>query len=166
MMLIDSYYFTKGQRRIGSLTLGDVHDPNQAEIREWISGCIESYVPMYLCEMFGDCKGMEVYRHTVEPDVHADTTALDDLCRQLREPCADYVFFRMLEASMSTPTIDGLIRPKIADTYVAPITRQVAVWNDMVRKHRFVKGWLERHKELKGYEISQWMLTPVNRFNL
>lgn len=166
-MLIDSYYFTYGARRINSLTLGERPlDPRQREIREFVDGCIDSYVPVYLSDTFGIENGMVLLRHIKNPDLHTDTSELDELCEKLKEPCADYVYCRILSDAQCEATIDGVIRHKLTDYHVSPLLKQVNVWNGMIEKHMAVKEWLEKNSGLKGLKIDSLMLKPINRFNL
>lgn len=169
-MLIDCSYFTKGPRHIYNATLGKTIDSNAIQVRNAIEAYIAEYQQEYLLNVLGGTLGNKVNAYLVcldedEKPVHNDH--FDAICDRLREPFADYVFFHILRYSNSQSTITGLVRLKCANEYVAPIYRQVNVWNAMVNKHRLFIEWCQSDECcVKGISITDEMLTKINTLNL
>ena len=90
----------------------------------------------------------------------------ESLCKLLREPFANYVFFYILRDANSQATIKGLVLLKCDNTYVSPIQRQVSIWNDMVKKNREFVKWASSKQCPFTVSIDSNLLTPINTFNL
>ena len=170
-MLIDCSYFTKGSRHILNATMGNadtLHNPNAEEVNNAILAYIEELQSEFLIDMLGSALANKVHTYLVcqeedENPLHVE--AIDAVCERLREPFADYVFFHILRDSNTQATMTGLVKLKTANTIVAPIGRQVSVWNSMVRKNRLFEEW-SKESTLKGITVSAEMTTPINTLNL
>lgn len=169
-MLIDSSYFTKGPRHILNASLGTSTAPNNIEVNAAIEAYIEENQERFLGRLLGHTLGNRVnaYLGCLDDDEnprHNDN--FDAVCARLREPFADYVFYRILRDSNTQSTMTGLVRLKCANEYVAPITRQVGVWNDMVEKNRAFAQWSGTADcPLDGISTDADMLTKINSLNL
>ncbi len=169
-MLIDCSYFTKGSRHIHNASLGTTPNPHAIEVNEAIEAYISECQEEYLVKMLGSTLGNKVNAYLVcmeedeDPKHNAD---IDAVCERLREPFADYVFFHILRDMNMQSTITGLVRLKCANEYVAPIRRQVSVWNSMVNKNRLFAEWCgSKDCTLPGISIDDEMLTKINVLNL
>ena len=169
-MLIDCSYFTKGSRHILNASLGTTPNPNAIEVNEAIEAYVSECQEEYLVKMLGPALGNKVnaYLVCIEEDEEPKHNAnIDAVCERLREPFADYVFFHILRDSNTQSTITGLVKLKCANEYVAPIRRQVNVWNSMVNKNRLFAGWCGSNDcTLSGISIDNEMLTKINPLNL
>lgn len=170
-MLIDSSYFTEGPRHILNASMGTLPNPNAMEVNKAIMSFIESYQTEFLCLMLGDELGCEADSYILsdrEGEVIDHVEGLEEVCLQLKESFADYVFFQILAHGNTQATDTGLVRLKCANQYVAPINRQVLIWNVMVeRNRRFVK-WAESDecKLLGPIHVSSCMLKKLNPLNI
>lgn len=164
-MLIDCSYFVTGPRAIQNATLGNslLPNPNAIEVNEAITAYIRHYQWRFLKGVLGLELAVEVANtlKAIETDGESAPTAHDELIEQLKEPFADYVFFKILRSSNSQATITGLERLKSANSYVAPIQRQVTAWNEMVER-------LEEIAALSGGAIKPGknFITRINTLNL
>lgn len=173
-MLIDCSYFTKGARRIQNATLGvsdgSMPNPNAAEVCDAILGYIEEHQEPYLRAMLGATLGNKVNSYLVcqdEDDNPPKIDNIDAVVERLRDSFADYVFFHIARDSNEQQTMTGLVRLKCANTYVAPISRQVNAWNAMVDKNRAFAEWaMSEDCPLAGIDTSSEMTTKINRLNL
>lgn len=174
-MLIDCSYFTKGSRHILNASLGTpgnctLPNANAVEVNETIEAFISEHQEEYLVNVLGSVLGHKVNAYLVcmeedESPKHIDS--IDALCEHLRDSFADYVFFHILRDTNTQSTITGLVRLKCANEYVAPIRRQVNVWNSMVNKHRLFAEWcLSSDCPISGITISADMLEKINVLNL
>lgn len=169
-MLIDCSYFTKGPRHILNASLGKMPNANALEVNTAIEAYIEEHQEQYLASMLGSTLGnrVNVYLVCLEEDEnpkHIDN--IDAVCEHLRESFADYVFFHILRDMNTQSTMTGLVRLKCSNQYVAPINRQVSVWNSMVDKNRRIAEWCASDKcTLSNISISKEMLTKINNLNL
>lgn len=169
-MLIDASYFTKGSRHILNASLGKMPDPNAIEVTGAIHAYIGEYQEKYLAEMLGRTIGRRInaYLDCLESDEdphHFEN--LDKVCDELRDSFADYVFWHILRDMNTQSTMTGLVRLKCANEYVAPINRQVSVWNTMVDKHRRFEQWSNSEDcPLRDICIENKMLTKINNLNL
>lgn len=174
-MLIDSTYFISGTRRIrsstlGKSTLGKQHNAEENSALKAIEPFISEYQEEYLTSMLGDSLGNKVHTYMIcldedEAPVHNDK--FDSLCAQLKESFADYVFFHFLRYTSNQVTLNGVVRIKNENTQVAPIMRQVHVWNSMVKRHaNFVKWCNTDECPVTIGSINKDMLTRINQFNL
>lgn len=169
-MLIDCSYFTKGSRHILNASLGTTPNTNAIEVNEAIEAYVSECQEEYLVRMLGPTLGNKVnaYLVCIEEDEEPKHNAnMDAVCERLREAFADYVFFHILRDSNTQSTITGIVRLKCANEYVAPIRRQVSVWNSMVNKNRLFAGWCRSDDcTLSGISIDDEMLTKINTLNL
>ena len=96
-----------------------------------------------------------------------DDVDLDKVIEQLREPFANYVFFKILRDSNNQATMTGLVRLKCANDYVAPIRRQVSTWNDMVDMMADFSAWSSSPDcPVSGIVTDSNLLTKINVLNL
>lgn len=169
-MLIDCSYFTKGSRHILNATMGTTPNPNAIEVNEAIEAYISEYQEQYLSQMLGPALGNRVnsYLVCIEEDEEPRHNAnIDAVCEQLRDSFADYVFFHILRDMNTQSTITGLVQLKCANEYVAPIRRQVSVWNSMVDKNRLFAEWCGSNDcTLSGISTDDEMFTKINVLNL
>lgn len=165
-MLIDVSYFTAGPRQILNATLGKGTPKENAVIEQYIT----EYQGSFLCRVLGDEVGQSVqkYLDDLDCDPEADTDKdMEALCAKLRKPFADYVFFYILGDSGQTATITGLVRLKVANQYVEPIVRQVSTWNRMSNSLNIFAEWVDNGEcPISGIAIDEYLLQPINRFNL
>lgn len=92
---------------------------------------------------------------------------LDMALEQLKEPFANYVFYKILRDANTQATMTGLVRLKCANEYVAPIKRQVSAWNDMVDMLQDFVEWSNTADcSIAGIEINRNFLTKINSLNL
>lgn len=165
-MLIDVSYFTAGPREILNATLGKGTTKENAVIENYIA----EYQEEFLCRVLGEEVGKSVqkYLDDLDCDPEADTDKnMEALCAKLRKPFADYVFFYILRDSGQTATITGLVRLKVANQYVEPIVRQVSTWNRMANSLNIFAEWFDNGEcPISGITIDEYLLEPINRFNL
>lgn len=169
-MLIDCSYFTSGPRHIQNATLGRMPNANSTAVNEAIESYIAEHQEMYLIRTLGRTLGNKVNTYLVcadEDDAPVHNDAIDALCGKLRDSFADYVFYQILRDTNTQSTMTGLVRLKCANPYVAPIRRQVSVWNSMVDKHRLFREWCDSSEcTLSKIVTSDDMLTKINALNL
>ncbi len=191
--LIDCTYFTKGERSIlnAPLSVDACADQAQIAVRDAIDGYIETLQDEFLRNAIGRLTAsiLSEYLELKEAYLEAQSAAaaaeeteeneyeetdsefeVDDelelLASALREPFADFVFYRILRASRHQPTITGLVQLKCANDYVDPARRQTDSWNNMVRR---LLDFLENVKpQIHGCTIIvSWnYLKPINALNL
>lgn len=169
-MLIDCSCFTKGPRHIRNASLGVLPNPDAVEVNRAIEAYIAEYQEQFLCDMLGSRHGHNINAYLLCIEEDADTKvmpAFDDICKRLRESFADYVFFHILRENNTQATMTGLVRLKCANEYVAPIRRQVMVWNRMVERNRRFKTWIiSGNCPLPGVVVSDNMTTKINQLNI
>lgn len=172
-MLIDSSYFCKGSRHILNASLGTndtVPNPNAMEVNRAIEGYIEEHQEIFLIRMLGHTLGNRVNSYLVcldDDDDPKHMPGIDTLCDHLKESYADYVFFHILRDMNTQSTMTGLVRLKCANEYVAPIRRQVSIWNAMADKNRLFAEWCQSSEcTTSGISIDPDMLTYINSLNL
>lgn len=169
-MLIDCSYFTKGSRRILNASMGTMPNPNATEVNEAIEAYISEYQERFLCRMLGNVNGNKVHTYLVcldEDENPKHKEHFDEVCERLKESFADYVFFHILRDANTQSTITGLVQLKCTNEYVAPIRRQVLVWNDMVERNRMFAEWVKTSEcKISGISVSEEMKTRINQFNL
>lgn len=165
-MLIDVSYFTAGPREILNATLGKGTTKENVVIENYIA----EYQEEFLRRVLGDEVGQSVqnYLDDLDCDPETDTDKnMEALCAKLRKPFADYVFFYILRDSGQTATITGLVRLKVANQYVEPIVRQVSTWNRMANSLNIFAEWVDNGEcPISGIAIDEYLLVPINRFNL
>lgn len=150
-MLIDSSWFTQGPRHIQNANAGNTVNLDSMDVSDAIEAYITEYQDQFLYEMVGP-------EMAVKGEDFLDKLG-DKAKHMLCESFADYVFFLILRDANTQSKVTGLVQLKCADTYVAPIRRQVTVWNRMVDRNR-------RFAELTGLSVSKNMLTKINCLNL
>ena len=172
-MLIDCSYFTRGTRHILNATMGTVDtipNPNAAEVNSSIEAYIAEHQEQYLIEMLGSTLGNKFNTYLVcldEDDNPTRNEKIDAVCDRLKESFADYVFFHILRDANTQARITGLVLLKSANTYVAPIRRQVSVWNTMVDRNRRFAEWCQSSDcTISGISISSDMTTKINTLNI
>ena len=170
-MLIDCSYFTKGTRHILNATMGTAdlpQYPSGAEVNNAILGYIEEFQSEFLIAMLGATLGNKVHTYLVcrdDDEKPPYVESFEEVCERLKEPFADYVFFHILRDSNTQATMTGLVKLKTANTIVAPVRRQVNVWNSMVRKNRLFAEWA-KDAALDDIVVSAEMTTPINALNI
>lgn len=169
-MLIDCSYFTDGPRHIQNATLGKMQNVAAQETLAAINAYIRAFQRPFLKGVLGDTIAESIisYLANLEKDDNAvRTEALDKVIHHLREPFANYVFYKILRDSNSQATITGLVRLKCANDYVAPIRRQVSTWNNMVEMLADFTVW-SRSSEcpVPGITTDDNFLTKINVLNL
>lgn len=168
-MLIDCSYFTDGPRHIQNATLGTLPNPNAEEVNEGIKAYIRKYQRPFLKEAVGAPVAGAVlsYLKLIEKGEEENDPDLDMVIEQLREPFADYVFYKILRDGNSQATMTGLVRLKCANEYVSPIRRQVSAWNDMADLLADFSAWSASDDcHILGIKTSENMLTRINSLNL
>lgn len=169
-MLIDSSFFTSGPRHIQNATIGTntaLPNPNAGEVNAAIEAYIAEYQEEYLRLAVGSHYGNKIHSYLVcldEDENPKRNEHLDAICERLKQTFADYVYFHILRYSNSQSTMTGLVRLKCANEYVAPIVRQVNIWNAMVDKHKQFVNWSDC--PVSGIRMDEELLTYINQFNL
>lgn len=142
---------------------------NSVAVNRDIENYIAEYQEEFLVSMLGECLGNKVHCYLVcldEEGGRPRKPCFEDLTSRLQESFADYVFFQILGHSNTMATTSGLVRVKNANTDVAPIGRQVLVWNEMVKRNKRFAQWCESDECPYHVEMQADMLTPVNTLNL
>lgn len=169
-MLIDCSYFTKGPRHILNASLGTIPNANAIEVNAAIEAYIEENQELFLTRILGHSLGNRVNAYLVcldDDEKPVRNVNIDAVCEHLREPFADYVFFHILRNMNTQSTMTGLVRLKCANEYVAPLRRQVSVWNAMVDKNRLFARWSESADcPITGISVDDNLLTKINSLNL
>lgn len=169
-MLIDCSYFTKGPRHILNASLGTIPNANAIEVNAAIESYIEENQELFLARILGHSLGNRVNAYLVcldDDEKPVRNANIDAVCEHLREPFADYVFFHILRNMNTQSTMTGLVRLKCANEYVAPLRRQVSVWNAMVDKNRLFARWSESADcPIAGISVDDNLLTKINSLNL
>lgn len=172
-MLIDCSYFVDGPRHIQNATLGDSGRMPKANSEE-VNAAIEAYIKMFQWPFLKEALGAPIAssvnsylkRHEKYEGEKHDAD-LDMVIEQLREPFANYVFYKILRDSNSQATMTGLVRLKCANDYVAPIRRQVSTWNDMVNMIADFSAWCKSSDcHVSGIVTDSNLLTKINVLNL
>lgn len=170
-MLIDVSYFTLGPRHIQNATISATQSQNSLSVNAAILGYIRHYQLAFLCEMLGDNLALAVddYLNEKEQAEKNNTEFVVNeryelLCSKLRESFADYVFFYILRDSNTEATTTGLVVIKSENEKVAPIYRQVSIWNEMVKRNIRFKAWAEVY--MPSASVSSNMTHNINQFNL
>lgn len=170
-MLIDVSYFTEGPRHILNASTSAVLSQNSLSVNRAIMGYIKHYQLAFLCEMLGNALAANIDAYLKAKDSAEeecdDFNIIDSyelLCDKLRESFADYVFFYILRDAATQATDRGLVIWKNENEVVPPISRQVAIWNEMVNRNIRFKAWAA--SQSIAVEVSKNMTTSINRFNL
>lgn len=172
-MLIDCSCFIDGPRHIQNATLGDskrMPNANSDEVNAAIKAYIRTFQWPFLKEVLGTPIASAVNSYLKLHDKYEDEgndVDLDMVIEQLREPFANYVFYKILRDGNSQATMTGLVRLKCANDYVAPIRRQVSIWNDMVDMIADFSVWSKSSDcHVSGIVTDSNLLTKINVFNL
>lgn len=168
-MLIDVSYFTEGPRHIQNASLGKLPNADAEAVNATINAYIRCWQRYFLNRVLTIAYAgvVDSYLKLIDKDPNTEPEAdADMVIEQLREPFANYVFYKILRDANTQSTVTGLVRLKCANEYVAPIRRQVSVWNDMVDMLRDFRVWASA----EGYD--SWLgnetdfLTKINPLNL
>lgn len=172
-MLIDCSYFVDGPRHIQNATPGNSGRMPKANSEE-VNAAIEAYIKMFQWPFLKEALGAPIassvnsylkLHEKYEGEKH--DIDLDMVIEQLREPFANYVFYKILRDSNSQATMTGLVRLKCANDYVAPIRRQVSTWNDMVNMIADFSAWCKSSDcHVSGIVTDSNLLTKINVLNL
>ncbi len=169
-MLIDCSYFVDGPRHIQNATLGKMPNPNAEEVNAAIKAYIRVFQRPFLKEALGApiAGAVTSYLKLIEQDENEEHDAdLDVVIERLREPFANYVFYKILRDNNSQATMTGLVRLKCANDYVAPLRRQVSIWNDMVDMIADFSAWCKSSDcHVSGIYTDSNLLTKTNVLNL
>lgn len=174
-MLIDVSYFTSGPRHIMNATANASPNQNQLSVNKAIMGYVRHYQMAFLCEMLGDALALQLNDYMAEKDAaENDNLAFEVnegyevLLSKLRESFADYVFFYILRDASTQATDRGLVIWKNENEVVSPISRQVSVWNEMVKRNIRFKAWasVQSATPYSLAVVSDNMVTRINPFNL
>ena len=174
-MLIDCSYFIDGPRHIQNATLGKIPPGKMPNANsEEVNAAIMAYVRMFQRPFLKEALGAPIasavisYLKLIEQDEDEERdVALDMVIEQLREPFANYVFYKILRDSNSQATMTGLVCLKCANDYVAPIRRQVSAWNDMVEMMADFAEWARTSDcHVPGITTDSNLLTKINSLNL
>lgn len=167
-MLIDCTYFADGPRHILNATSG-TNNPNALEVCSAIEAYIAKLQKPFLYGVLGKEVGKQAldYIKSLDAEDAERDVDLDMVLEQLKEPFADYVFFKILRDSSSQATITGLVQLKSANTYVAPMKRQVSTWNEMVEAIADFTDWCDSDEcPFPDIETSDNFKSKINTFNL
>lgn len=172
-MLIDCSYFIDGPRHIQNATLGVSRRIPNANSEE-VNAAIEAYIRMFQWSFLKEALGAPIassvnsylkLHEKYEGEEH--DVDLDMVIEQLREPFANYVFYKILRDSNNQASMTGLVRLKCANDYVAPIRRQVSTWNDMVDMIADFSAWSKSSDcHVSGIVTDSNLLTKINILNL
>lgn len=167
-MLIDCTYFTAGPRHIQNATLG-VLDANAQEVCAAIETYIDKYQKPFLRGVLGDAVSKQAleYIKSLDDDGAERDVDFDIVLEQLKEPLANYVYYKILRDSGLQATLTGVVRLKSANTYVSPIKQQVIAWNEMVEAVADFKQWCDDGEcPIPDVQTSENFTTKINTFNL
>lgn len=172
-MLIDCSYFIDGPRHIQNATLGDSRRMSNANSEE-VNAAIKAYIRMFQWPFLKDALGTPIasavnsyLKLHDKYEGEENDVDLDAVIERLREPFANYVFFKILRDSNNQATLTGLVRLKCANDYVAPIRRQVSTWNDMVDMIADFSAWSSSPDcHVSGIVTDSSLLTKINVLNL
>lgn len=172
-MLIDCSYFIDGPRHIQNATLGDsrrMPNANSDEVNDAIKAYIRMFQWPFLKEALGTPIASAVNSYLKLHDKYEGeehNVDLDMVIEQLREPFANFVFYKIMRDRNSQATMTGLVRLKCANDYVAPIRRQVSTWNDMVDMLADFSAWCQSSDcHVSGIVTNSNLLTKINVLNL
>lgn len=171
-MLVDVSYFTAGPRQIRNATTAKMPTTEGLSANNAIKGYIRSLQRQFLNDVVGLTLAGQItdYLEMMEDESvkpHDDTISpYEYVCKQLRESFADYVFYHILRDMNTEVTVTGLVQLKSSNKYVAPIQRQVSIWNSMVVRNKQFVQWASSDECPFKVSVNKNMLTPINRFNL
>lgn len=164
-MLIDTSYFTEGERQIMN-AVKEPKNANEMAVKARIEGYIASLEDGFMRRMLGKELAALAIGKTGEGEVVEDSLAYKCLGDKLKESFAYYVFFHILRDMNHTATITGLVQLKCANSYVSTIRRQVSAWNAMVDRNRDFLEWVRTDGCPYKVRVSIDMLTYINQMNL
>lgn len=169
-MLIDVSYFTEGPRHIQNASLGKLPNPDaeagnatiKAYIRHWQRRFLNGVLSVAYAGVVDNYLKLIDKDPETEPEADADM-----VIEQLREPFANYVFYKILRDGNSQATMTGLVRLKCVNDYVAPIRQQVSIWNDMVDMIADFSAWSKSSDcHVSDVVTDSNLLTKINVLNL
>lgn len=168
-MLIDVSYFTEGPRHIQNASLGKLPNADADAVNATIKAYIRHWQRYFLNRVLTVAYAgvVDNYLKLIDKDPNTEPEAdADMVIEQLREPFANFVFFKILRDANTQPTVTGLVQLKCANEYVAPLRRQVSAWNEMVDLIRDFHVWAraEGYSSWLGKEVN--FLTKINPLNL
>lgn len=168
-MLADASYFTEGPRHIQNASRGRLPNADAEAVNTTIKAYIRHWQLPFLRGVFSAAKAVEVnsYLNALDNDLCAEhDEEIDNVVEQLREPFANYVFFKILRDANTQATVTGLVRLKCANEYVAPIQRQVNTWNDMVEMMRGYREWAQAEGYASWLGKGDNLISKINTLNL
>lgn len=169
-MLIDCSYFTKGPRHILNATLGKIQDIDGQRTQAAIKEYIRVFQWPFFKGVLGSSAAEALTSYLSKLDNNNETVrneALDKVADRLREPFANYVFYKILRDANTQATATGLVLLKSANEYVAPIRRQVSAWNDMAEMLADFTVWARSPEcPVPGITTDDNFLTKINALNL
>lgn len=168
-MLIDVSYFTEGPRHIHNASLGNRPNPDSDAVNAAIMAYIRKWQFPFLSQALetGRAEKVNAYLDIIDSNGGAaPDDEIDRVIEKLKEPFANFVFFKMLRDSNTQATMTGLVRLKCANDYVAPIRRQVSAWNDMVDMMRRFHTWCNANGFAGWCGRGTNLTTKINALNL
>lgn len=125
-MLIDCSYFIDGPRHIQNATLGNSRRMPNANSDE-VNAAIKAYIRMFQWPFLKDALGTPIasavnsYLNLHDKYEGEENDAdLDKVIEQLREPFANYVFFKILRDSNNQATLTGLYASNVPMIMLRP----------------------------------------------
>lgn len=167
-MLIDITYFQKGSRQILNAISRGLPSAGNQEVCAYVESYIKEFQYEYLKRVLGEKLGtrLQAYLLSVDEEIAVPNENMDAICDRLREPFADYIFFKLLKDVGQQTAITGFAKLKGANEIVSPIDKQVRTWNAMVAKHLSFCTWAQESSQIEGIVIDGDLLTPINSLNL
>ena len=174
-MLIDCSYFTEGPRHILNATppdkpSGRIPNTDSQAVNLTINGYIRAYQKPFLIAVLGTSPALDMEGYLKNLEHNGDDVkekGYEAVAELLREPFANYVFFKILRDANAQSTVKGIVQLKCANSYVSPIRRQVSVWNEMVDMLKSFSQWSSTTDcTVKGIAVSANFLTKINCLNL
>lgn len=168
-MLIDVSYFTVGPRHIQNASLGKMPNSDAEAVNATIKAYIRHWQRYFLNRVLTVAYAgvVDNYLKLIDKDPETEPQLdADMVIEQLREPFANYVFYKILRDANTQPTVTGLVRLKCANEYVAPLRRQVSAWNEMVDMLRDFRVWAESEGYSSWLDGDVELTTKINSLNL
>ena len=165
-MLIDTTYFTFGLRHIQNSGVKDrMPSPDAIAVDGAISAYILHYQHRFLASVLTAeyADAVDCYLKAKEKDTQHDT---EKVIEQLREPFANYVFYKILRDANTQATITGVVLLKCANEYVSPARRQAGAWNEMVDMLEDYRLWAKAEGFGSWLGNDKNLLTKINTLNL
>ena len=134
-MLIDTTYFLDGYRQIQNAT--SVHDelrPDNQAVNASINAYIARYQGVFLDKAVGKVFAQSLLAYAELDEAERTDEEMNYILDAIREPLADFVYYKIVRDAGEYTTKTGVIRLKGANTALSPVMRQVTAWNEMVDK--------------------------------